>query len=87
MRSYSHLQLSLLQLEQECQLQCCYIQVRLRYRQILLCMLLSGSYAPGIEIKCVAVDFTDGFDIYSKIETELESLDIAVLGKQCFALC
>jgi hypothetical protein len=48
---------------------------------VLRCFLLiSESCAPGIEIKCVVVDFTSGFDIYRTIETELQGLDIGVLG-------
>ena len=41
---------------------------------------VSESCAPGIEIKCVVIDFAAGFDIYRTIETELQGLDIGVLG-------
>jgi len=34
---------------------------------------------PGVETRCLAIDFTGELDIYDKIEKELEGLDIAIL--------
>jgi hypothetical protein len=43
--------------------------------------LFPESCAPGIKMKCVVIDFAAGFEIYDKIEAEIDGLDIAVLGK------
>ena len=50
----------------------------------LLLFLLSlriEQSSPGVKTKCIAIDFSQGFEVYDKIEAELEGLDIAILGK------
>jgi hypothetical protein len=43
-------------------------------------LFILESCAPGIQVKSVVIDFAAGFDIYDKIEAELQGLDIGVLG-------
>ena len=39
----------------------------------------SEKSSPSIEIKIIAVNFTDGNSIYSRLRTELADLDIGIL--------
>jgi len=58
--------------------------VRVRYIDTLLCSLSSFLHAElsvaGVETMCLAIDFTDESDIYERIESALQQLDIAILG-------
>jgi hypothetical protein len=46
---------------------------------------LSESHKPGVETRCLAIDFTGGIDIYDEIKKKLEGLDIAILGALQFS--
>lgn len=46
---------------------------------ILLLFLESKS---KVKVKTIAIDFSQGSEIYARIKTELEGLDIGVLGKR-----
>ena len=37
----------------------------------------------GVKTKCIAVDFTQGLEIYDKIRQEISGFEIGVLGMHC----